>query len=655
MPTHAFSPRAKIMVSLITLLIVAVALVGITSYFVGKKLLRDCVFSKLSSICIIKDGQTEQYLSMLQDQCLSMSESTMVVQAMEALRAGFQGLDVPEAELATYKQELQKFYSDEFLPRINKTAQTPRTVQDYFPLDIHTIIAQTWYIAQNPQPVQKKLDYPRAPGDNGYNSAHELYHPIFKRYAQRVGIADLYLVDLTTGHVVYSLAKEIDFGTNLLSGPFKETGLGKSFLELQKTSDENFVRIIDFQFYDPSYGTPVGFISTPIFSHGTKVGGLIFKFPIDSINDILTYNKHWQEVGLGKTGESYLIGPDKTMRTIARQYIEDPTAYIKMLREHAYDGTILDKIQVYDTTVLLKKVDLAIIGDVLSGKQDTVITVDTMGTEVIFSYSPVEMGDIRWYILVKMTTQEAFESIQTLLWYIIVCGILVILLAILIIYFVVVMVTKPLSEVIHVKEVARRVAMVQEQCARLQQSILRASDELIRGTNTLGESIKQAQDQLDTITAAYKESESLDQQETAYNAQIVTLASLIDTTQESLTQYVDEICRAMSDGETVPSEIKNTMQQMVRVCTSIAPLIINARNSCKQIIHLFEEIGTKQEQKNERYISVVRLLRDLSVLMNHVERTVIDNNNLITGIQKSQQEYAKSISQLEEVTKGMQS
>jgi chromosome segregation ATPase len=254
-----------------------------------------------------------------------------------------------------------------------------------------------------------------------------------------------------------------------------------------------------------------------------------------------------------------------------------------------------------------------------------------------------------------MTTKEALQSIQTFLWYIIVCGLLVILLGILVICFVVVMVTKPLSELIHVKEVVGRITTVQALCARMQQSMLKSSDELMQSTSTLGEYIKQAQGQLDTITAAYKESESLDQQETAYNAQIVTIANLIDTTQESLTQYVDEICKAMSDESVSPAEVKNTMQQMVRICTSIAPLIINARNSCKQIIHLFEEIGAKQEQKNERYISVVRLLRDLSALINQMERAIIDNNSLIAGVQRSQQEYATSINQLEEVTKEMQS
>jgi len=675
MPTHIYSLRTKMTLSFVLVLTLAVALIGITSYIAGKKLLKECMFSKLSSICTIKDGQIEQYLGMLQDQCLSMSESTMTVQAMEALRTGFNALHVSQPELATYKQTLQKFYTEEFLPRLNKTAQTPRTLNDYFPIDEQTVIAQTWYIAENPQPVQKKVEYLHAPNESPYNTAHELYHPIFRRYAQRVGIADLYLVDIATGHVIYSLAKEIDFGTNLLSGPLKETGLGRSFLELQKTNDVDFIKIIDFQFYDPSYGTPVGFISTPIFSQGTKIGGLIFKFPIDSINDIMTYNKRWHDVGLGKTGESFLIGPDKTMRTIARQYIEDPTTYIKLLREHEYDGATLDKIQVYDTTVLLKKTDLEIIGDVLSGKKATVITTDTMGVEVIYSYAPVQMGDIHWYILVKMSTREAFEPIQTLLWYLIICSLLVILLSASILFGFIVVVTKPLAEMIHlfngntstitqklsidntaefgaigeaynrmiehIKTVVTRITTLQEQLERMQQSTLKQTGDLIHGTNTVGEHIKQTQNQLDGITALYKEEESLDQQETAYNAQVITLANLIDTTQETLIQYIDEICKAIDAQETA---------QAVRICTSIAPLIINARNSCKQIISLFGEIGTKQEQKNEIRLSTTRVIRDLSALMNQLERNRIDAQSTLKRIQKTQQEQATITKQLETVT-----
>lgn len=428
MTTHAYSMRTKTIFYCVIMLAISIIAVGITSYFAGRKLLQESAFNTLNSIRTIKIGQIEQYLGMLQDQCLSTSESTMTFDAMEALRKGFNDLKVSEAELAAYKQTLEKFYIEEFLPKLNQTAQKPYSLSDYFPLDPQTIIAQAWYLAQNPQPVNKKLEYARAATAHAYNAAHEQYHSIFKRYAQRVGIADLYLVDLTTGHVVYSLAKEIDFGTNLMTGPLKDTGLGKSFLELQRTADEDFVKIIDFQFYNPSYGTPVGFIGTPIFQQGKKVGGLIFKFPIDTINQIMTYDKHWADVGLGKTGESFLIGKDKYMRTIARRYIEDPTTYLKQLREQGYDGTIIDKIQVYDTTVLLKKYDIDAIRDILGGKTSTIITRDTIGNEVIMSYSPVRADDLSWYIIVKIDTHEAFAPIKTLLWYIILCGVLVLLL-----------------------------------------------------------------------------------------------------------------------------------------------------------------------------------------------------------------------------------
>lgn len=428
MTTHAYSMRTKTIFYFILMLALSIIAIGIASYVAGRKLLQASAFNTLNSIRTIKIGQIEQYLGMLQDQCLSTSESTMTFDAMEALRAGFNELKTSETELATYKQTLEKFYIEEFLPKLNQTAQKPYSLADYFPLDPQTIIVQAWYLAQNPQPVNKKLEYPRAATAHTYNSAHEKYHSIFKRYAQRVGIADLYLVDLISGHVVYSLAKEIDFGANLITGPLKDTGLGRSFLELQKTTDEDFVKIIDFQFYSPSYGTPVGFISTPIFQQGKKVGGLIFKFPIDTINQIMTYDKHWADVGLGKTGESFLIGKDKYMRTIARRYIEDPTTYLKQLREQGYDGAVIDKIQVYDTTVLLKKYDIDTIRDILGGKTSTVITRDTIGKEVIMSYSPVKVDDLNWYIIIKIDTQEAFAPIKTLLWYIILCGVLVLLL-----------------------------------------------------------------------------------------------------------------------------------------------------------------------------------------------------------------------------------
>lgn len=664
MPTHTHSIRTKITFAFVCILIIAISSISFMSYFIGKKLLKDSSFNALNSIRTIKMGQVSQYLHMLSDQCLSTSESTMIADAMETLKTNFNLISAPEADIALYKQELSTFYTTQFLPKLNKTAQNPHSADEYMPIEPHTIIAQTWYLAQNPQSLDKKVELARANQPHPYNAAHEKYHTIFKRYAQRVGITDLYLVDLVTGYVVYSLTKEIDFGTNLISGPLKTTGLGKSFLELQKTTDENFIKIIDFQFYDPSYGTPVGFISTPIFSQGKKIGGLIFKFPIDTVNDIMTYNRKWQDVGLGKTGESFLLGEDKTMRTIARPYIEDPNSYIKQLKEHGYDTTILDKIQVYDTTVLLKKVDIQIIRDILGGKTDTVITQDTMGTESIFSYSPIKIGDFDWYILVKISTKEAFEPIQTLLWYIIVYGIIAMLIGTCISFALTYIITKPLNAMMQVfssnaESITRKletndaaefasigesynvmiehIETIAHKLGDLEALIITEHNKSTTYTDTMHD----AQKELDSVLEAIQKTctsikSDLEKQgyiatmDATYATQIITLQKLIATTIRTVTEHINNTTRILrAHDSTDISDTKKVIEETIQECNNISTLLLNAENTYKQMDGILAEIQNKEEAKKQQSNTIQQSLEEITK-KTHTATDINEKNKIAT-------------------------
>lgn len=62
-----------------------------------------------------------------------------------------------------------------------------------------------------------------------------------------------------------------------------------------------------------------------------KIAVLIFKVPINEINRIMIYGQNWQEAGLGKSGETYLIGEDFTMRSMSRFLIEDPESYLDLM------------------------------------------------------------------------------------------------------------------------------------------------------------------------------------------------------------------------------------------------------------------------------------------------------------------------------------
>lgn len=49
-------------------------------------------------------------------------------------------------------------------------------------------------------------------------------------------------------------------------------------------------------------------MSTPIFAGEKKTGVLIFQIPLKRMNAIMAQNYQWKDNGLGKTGETFLVG-----------------------------------------------------------------------------------------------------------------------------------------------------------------------------------------------------------------------------------------------------------------------------------------------------------------------------------------------------------
>ena len=146
-----------------------------------------------------------------------------------------------------------------------------------------------------------------------YDTAHANYYEIFKNLLESRGYADIYLV-ASDGTIVYNSDKGDDFATTLVSGPYRDTHLAKLFQELQKSTDANEVIMTDFVPYGPSRGAPASFVGSPIIVNGRNVGALIYQLPLDRLNDLMQR----QSNAIGQTGDVYLVGQDKLMRTDSR-------------------------------------------------------------------------------------------------------------------------------------------------------------------------------------------------------------------------------------------------------------------------------------------------------------------------------------------------
>ena len=185
--------------------------------------------------------------------------------------------------------------------------------------------AQRLYIQENPHAVGKKDDLDVAPDASDFSKAHAANHPWLRNFLRARGYYDLFLIDLT-GNVIYTVFKEPDFATNVLTGPWRDSGLAAVY-RAAAAAQPGEVVYDPFKRYEPSKGAPAAFIGTPIFEGATRIGVVIFQMPIERINKTLS-----GDGGFGDTGDTILIGPDGLFRN------DTPRTAVNDILTTAYAG-----------------------------------------------------------------------------------------------------------------------------------------------------------------------------------------------------------------------------------------------------------------------------------------------------------------------------
>ena len=169
---------------------------------------------------------------------------------------------------------------------------------------------QAAYIDANPHPLGQKDRLLSAGTGTAYDAAHARHHAYFDQLQDTYGYYDVFLVD-ARGNLVYSVFKERDYATNMLTGQWRDSGLARVIAAALEAGADAPSAFDDFSSYGPSYGAPASFIARPIFDGaGQALGVLAYQMPVDAINAVLR-----SETGLGETGDAYLVGTDGLMRT----------------------------------------------------------------------------------------------------------------------------------------------------------------------------------------------------------------------------------------------------------------------------------------------------------------------------------------------------
>ncbi len=216
-----------------------------------------------------------------------------------------------------------------------------------------------------------------------YERVEREYRPYFAYYKETAGYHDLILIS-PEGDVVQTVAKEDDLGTNLKTAPYRDSELAKVF-ERAKTMLETSMS--DYRYYSPS-GEPAAFIAAPVLSRGRLIGVIALQVDNDEVRAIVN-----DFTGLGDTGETVVVSEVGEHLVPVMPTRHDPHAAFK--EKIFIGGNKLIPIQ-----------------KAITGQKGYGISVDYRGEEVlaVWRYLP----HLRWGMVVKIDTKEAFQSIASL-------------------------------------------------------------------------------------------------------------------------------------------------------------------------------------------------------------------------------------------------
>ncbi|WP_114783511.1 methyl-accepting chemotaxis protein [Vibrio tetraodonis] len=358
-------------------------------------------------------AEVENYFSDIEGQIISMANNIATREAAVDFTQAFQSYEpIRRINSSEVKSKVNNYYLREFAVRYDQLNTDKVSIPDMFSgLTDLTYNMQFDFIADNPNPLSNKDKLTVIENSSRYAREHERFHDSFRQFLQTFGFYDIFIVDPESGHIVYSVFKELDFATSLKTGPYSNSGIGQAF-QKALSLDKGEVYLTDFAPYLPSYNAPASFMSTPIVDKGNLVGILIFQMPIDEINNIMTQDGHWKSRGFGNSGEIYLVGSDGTLRNESRFLMEDKSAYLETIRKKGISAA--RDIELKNTSISLQPVDTPGITEALRGINGFDIFEDYRGVPVLSAYGPVKVPNQVWAIMSEVDEEEAFAPKEAL-------------------------------------------------------------------------------------------------------------------------------------------------------------------------------------------------------------------------------------------------
>ncbi|MCX6053126.1 MAG: methyl-accepting chemotaxis protein [Campylobacterales bacterium] len=427
----------------------------------------------------------------------------------------------------------------------------------------------------DPYPVKNQLAIEKTKG-------HEEF---FQEYMKEYGYYDVFIICAKHGHVMYTAAKESDYGANLSSGSLKESGLGEVY---RKALANNAPAFVDMKPYAPSKGDPAMFLATPVTIDGEIKAVLAFQISDSAISKIMNFRD-----GYGASQEDFLTGTDKLMRSDS--FLRKETHTVKASFANPTTGSV----------------DTEATRAALTGKTGIVMAKGFTGLQVLLAYTPIEIGkDFKWALTSRMDEAEVLIAPNEIRNSIIIESIIVLIIITLLAIFIInKSVAKPIE---NFKNTLLKISSSKDLTIKADENAPQELSQMAHGFNGLLASLKEL---IETAKQGSSENASIAHELSTtalgVGANVEKSVTVIDQATTKANEIKNEIITAVRDAQESKKDIVKANENLNAARNDIVALTSRVQQSAELEIELAHRMDTLSNEANA-VKSVLEVISDIA-------------------------------------------
>lgn len=329
--------------------------------------------AEIASVIDLKGEMVETYFGTLLSIARTLAIDPVVTEATLDFTAAVAELDVSDG-VAVDPRSLRERY---VYQQENTAGATPEDLARWMEIDPVAEKLQHLYISDNPQNIGEKHLLMTAGDASRYSNLHATYHPFFKAYLEEFAFYDIFLFEPERGRIVYSVFKELDYGTSFVDGPYSGSAFGRAVQRIIRDQSDGLI-FVDFEPYEPSYNQDASFLLAPLKDQGRLIGIIAFQMPVDRINAIVN-----KAIAGFETAETFLIGANGQLRSVP---------------ENA--GSL----------AIGSSLSSEVVTKALESEEGLIAAENHMGMPVIAGFEGVSLPGLDWKIILSVAAEEAMAD-----------------------------------------------------------------------------------------------------------------------------------------------------------------------------------------------------------------------------------------------------